>query len=246
MHPGIVLECSKIFNAIRATKAGGNEEDRDLLGLLSYIMRSPARSCSQLFQDLWVCYELKEKRNGWFVEFGACNGRILSNSLLLEKRFGWSGVIAEPSPMWRDAILDGFRTCNVSTKCVFTESGKTLEFNETPIGELSTISSYSSSDFHKDHRALGHKVLVETISLLDLLRESNAPRDIEYLSIDTEGSEFDILNAHDFDEFSFKLITVEHNGTERRKDIFDLLTSKGYRRKFVEFSRWDDWYVRAC
>ena len=57
----------------------------------------------------------------------------------------------------------------------------------------------------------------------------NAPSFIEFLSLDTEGSEFDLLNAHDFEKYLFGYICVEHNFIENnRKKIRDLLESKGY------------------
>ena len=85
---------------------------------------------------------------------------------------------------------------------------------------------------------------VETISLVDLLKKYNAPKHIDYLSIDTEGSEFDILENFDFNTYSFSVITCEHNYTPMRDKIYDLLTSKGYERKLTEVSRWDDWYIK--
>jgi hypothetical protein len=84
---------------------------------------------------------------------------------------------------------------------------------------------------------------VRTISLNDLLQKHNAPAEIDYLSIDTEGSEFEILNAFDFSKHRVKVITCEHNYTEMREKIFKLLTENGYSRIYVEFSGFDDWYV---
>jgi hypothetical protein len=78
---------------------------------------------------------------------------------------------------------------------------------------------------------------------MDLLRKFNAPNKIDYLSIDTEGSEFDILEAFDFNDYQFSVITCEHNHTPSREKIFDLLTHNGYSRKFEQLSYWDDWYV---
>jgi hypothetical protein len=83
---------------------------------------------------------------------------------------------------------------------------------------------------------------VETITLGDLLETHAAPRIIDYLSIDTEGSEFEILSNFDFEKRLIRCITCEHNFTANRDKIFKLLSSKGYKRKFVEFSDCDDWY----
>jgi hypothetical protein len=84
---------------------------------------------------------------------------------------------------------------------------------------------------------------VTTVTLTDMLARNDAPAVIDYLSIDTEGSEYDILAAHDFDRFKFSVITCEHNFTPNREKIFKLLTSKGYRRVMERQSQFDDWYV---
>ena len=68
---------------------------------------------------------------------------------------------------------------------------------------------------------------------------------IDFLSIDTEGSEYEILSHFDFDHWNLRTIAVEHNGTEARQKIFELLTHHGYRRKWPEVSLCDDWYFRA-
>ena len=115
------------------------------------------------------------------------------------------------------------------------------------LNSLSTITSYEKSDNHANARDKGNAYKVKTISLTDLLSFHNAPSDIDYLSIDTEGSEYDILESHDFNKYSFKIITCEHNFTSRRNEIFRLLLSKGYERKYLrnDKSDFDDWYVRT-
>ena len=66
---------------------------------------------------------------------------------------------------------------------------------------------------------------------------------MDFLSIDTEGSEFDILAAHDFTKFNFKVIACEHNYQRNREKIHDLLRDRGYTRVLMEVSQFDDWYV---
>jgi len=72
-----------------------------------------------------------------------------------------------------------------------------------------------------------------------------AHQKIDYLPIDTEGSELEILKGFDFDEFDISIIMCEHNFTEKRAEIHGLLVDKGYRRKFVDYSMFDDWYVKT-
>ncbi len=63
------------------------------------------------------------------------------------------------------------------------------------------------------------------------------------MSVDTEGSEYEILSHFDFSQYQINLISVEHNDSENRDQLRALLGQKGYFRVFEEFSEFDDWYV---
>jgi FkbM family methyltransferase len=210
---------------------------------LSKLMFLADKSKSQLKQDLFVLSELDFKRNGFFVEFGATNGIDLSNTYLLETEFGWNGILAEPAKCWHKELKEN-RRCYIETNCVWHDSTSILTFNEVEAAELSTISSYSNCDRHQKTRRSGHSYNVNTISLTDLLKKYNAPKEIDYLSIDTEGSEYEILNNFDFSDYQFKVITCEHNFTPNRKKIEELLTHNGYSRKYTSLSQFDDWYIK--
>ena len=201
-----------------------------------------AESKSQKLQDLFVLSELSFKENGFFVEFGATNGIDLSNTHLLEKKFRWSGILAEPAKKWHHDLYKN-RTAKIETKCVWKTSGEILKFKETSEAELSTIASFANSDKLQESRKSGTVYDVETISLEDVLNEHNAPCLIDYLSIDTEGSEFEILKNFNFSKYKFRIITCEHNYTEARQQIYQLLTKNGYQRKFERLSKFADWYV---
>lgn len=198
-------------------------------------------SKSQIGQDFFVLDALDWKRGGFFVEFGATDGVALSNTYLLEKLFGWTGILAEPSPWWHNQLSASGRTAVIDHDCVWRTSGEQISFEEATRPELSTMRRFSKSDLHK--RTKRSSVQVPTISLNDLLEKHNAPDVIDYLSIDTEGSEFDILEAFDFGKRRFRCITCEHNFTPKREAIFNLLVSKGYERVKTAESQFDDWYV---
>ena len=211
---------------------------------LDILCKFAGESKSQLKQDLFVLSELGFKRNGYFVEFGATNGLYLSNTYLLEKKFGWLGIVAEPLKS-KYAELIRNRSCHIEDKCVWKNSGELLKFLEANDQDLSTILEYQDNkDLHHESQKNGQISDVETISLNDLLKKYNAPRLIDYLSIDTEGSEFEILSNFNFEKYEFRVITVEHNYTNQREAIYNLLTSFGYKRKFEKLSEFDDWYIR--
>jgi FkbM family methyltransferase len=216
----------------------------DIWQFLAFAMGASRSSKSQLFQDLWALWNAGQKRGGYFVEVGAASGVYLSNTYLLEIEMGWTGVLAEPNPRFH-ASLAAHRRCKVATKCVYSRSGDTIEFLASPHGELSRIAAIEPGDGHEERRRSGsEQITVQTITLTDLLAEAGAPRDIDFLSIDTEGSEHEILSVFDFDRWNIAAIAVEHNGTFNRERLYELLTAKGYRRQWPELSRYDDWYVR--
>lgn len=202
-------------------------------------------SKAQLNQDIFALMENGGKRNGFFVEFGASDGIFGSNTFLLEKSFGWHGILAEPAKIWHDKLLKN-RKANIEFDCVWSKTGETLSFDMTEIAALSTISSFSDSDFWSKKRKVKDCYDVNTISLNDLLMKYNSPKIVDYLSIDTEGSEYDILSGFDFSKYVFNVITVEHNHVAaKREEIHSLLVANGYVRRFEYLTQWDDWYVRA-
>jgi len=196
------------------------------------------QSRSQLRQDLFALTMLGFPRDGFFVEFGATDGLSLNNTVLMEAEFGWSGILAEPARTWHDALQTN-RSAAIDTRCVWRVSGETMRFTEAPNKEHSGV-----SHLVKPRRRLrGTSYDVTTVSLNDLLDEHQAPAVIDYMSVDTEGSEFEILSQVDFTRWTFKTLTIEHNFAPQRTDIHQLLTQNGYRRVFEKISRFDDWYV---
>ncbi len=201
-------------------------------------------SKSQICQDWFVLESLNYKKNGYFIEIGAASGVELSNTFLLENKYHWDGILSEPSPGWKEN-LEANRSCKKDYRCVYSESGKRITFNQTKEKEYSTISDFSNSDKHQNKRKFFTQYEIATITLNDLLKEHNAPLEIDYLSIDTEGSEYEILKNFDFKKYSFKVITVEHNNTINKTLIDKLLEKNGYKKKLEELSQFESWYTNS-
>lgn len=196
-------------------------------------------SYSQLQQDKKVYDFYKGKREGYFVEVGAYDGIALSNTYALEK-LGWKGVCCEPLPS-RFSDLIKNRTAHCCDKAVYHTSDVVVSFDiEGDAGMLSGINNHI--DAHKNVVDRNKQTIkMATISLNDLLEKYHAPKFIEYLSLDTEGSEYEILRTLDFNKWQFGLIDVEHNYVEpRRTMIKKLLCSNGY--TYLGANQFDDSY----
>ncbi|MCC5995469.1 MAG: FkbM family methyltransferase [Oceanicaulis sp.] len=236
--------CLEFMSLIRS---GCDKSDRQsLLDFMAFALPIINISKGQLFQDIWALWESGEKRGGYFVEIGGSDGVSLSNSYMLEKEYEWKGIVAEPNPSSFQKVSEA-RDCYISNKCVFSETGNSVDFLIAPFAAMSRMNEIIPEDSHevKGKRTSDGAAIVQvsTITLSDLLIEAGAPEQIDFMSIDTEGSEYEILNHLDFSRWSFSSICVEHNYTPARERIYDLMTRNGYKRKWESFSRFDDWYI---
>jgi FkbM family methyltransferase len=184
--------------------------------------------------------------NDFFVEFGATDGFEISNTFMLEKDFGWKGILAEPNPEWHQKLKENRREMIIDTRAVHSISGQKLNFVCTKAADLATLEEYKDSDYHSRNRQQVNSIIqVETVSLNDLLEQHSAPKEIGYISIDTEGSEYDIIKTFDFDKWNVMKFSIEHNYNDaNRNRIKELMNAKGYTRVFEAFSRWDDFYEK--
>lgn len=209
----------------------------------TYISRIKKKNYSQFYQDLFVTYYLKDKRNGYFVEFGACDGIYLSNTYYLEKELNWSGILSEPAKIWHKGLVKN-RKCIVNTNCISAFSGEQIDFSETVRPELSTLNIHVQGDLHSSQRIIKDEYKVLTLSLNDLLLQNGAPIEIDFISIDTEGSEMEILEQFDFQKYNVEIFIVEHNYDQNRKSkIKKLLAKQNYKPTLTKISGPDFWFV---
>jgi FkbM family methyltransferase len=200
-----------------------------------------SKSYSQIGQDLNVLKFYKNKRNGYFVEIGASDGITLSNTYLLEKDFGWHGICAEPIPDKFSKLVKNRPHSFCTSKPVYSASNVDVTFDIANSYDLLSGITNHIDKYKQTVNQNKRQLHLKTISFNDLLKQYNAPMFIDYLSLDTEGSELEILKSLDFNTYTFGLIDVEHNFVEpRRTEIRNLLTSHGY--VYLGQNQWDDCY----
>ena len=227
-----------------------NKYNQELLDFYSFIFKNREISHSQLFQDLFVLFKLGNKRKGRFLEFGATNGKELSNSYLLEKNFEWEGILAEPSPQWEKSLKENRPRTKIINECIYSESGTMIDFFVSKKGVFSTINKFKESDIEsipgntKARNEEGYLVKVPTISLNDVFIKHFNGEKIDYMSVDTEGSELLILSKFNFEKYGPKIVTVEHNFTSAQKNLDNLFEENNYKRFFPQQTQFDSWYIR--
>lgn len=188
---------------------------------------------SQLGQDKWILGEVHSGvRDGYFVDVGSWDAVKHSNSKALEDA-GWEGVCADPFPRnWEG------RRCQLFREVIYGKRGEVVRFRTAGI----TGGIEQHVDQSRPRVRDAGVVELTTTTLGDVLERAGAPAYIHYLSIDTEGSEYEILAGFPFDTYRVGAFTVEHNYEEpKRTRIRELLESHGYRLSREQLV--DDWYV---
>jgi FkbM family methyltransferase len=197
---------------------------------------------SQIGQDLFVLDFFKNLRDGYFIEIGASDGICLSNTLLLEKNYNWKGICIEAS-VENFRQLKNNRTCQCVNKAVYSNSNQEMYFIHKVDGLLSGLKDHYNFERWK-HVGIEKIYTVETETLTDILDRHASPKYIHYMSIDTEGSEVEVLNGIDFSKYTFGILNIEHNHNEsRRKQQREILEGNGY--KFLKQNDFDDYYIKS-
>jgi FkbM family methyltransferase len=197
---------------------------------------------SQIEQERWVLAMCLGRGSGRFAEIGAFDGVLHSNTLFLERDHGWGGVLVEPNPLLF-AKLAASRKATCLEKAVHREGGQRLSFVASQ--EIGTLAEYAEADGYAEDRRQSISenglITVSTITFDEMdSADGRGGSGFDYVSLDTEGSELDILRTIDLSRHAIALFTIEHNFVEpRRGQMHTLLAEAGYQRLNVGF---DDWY----
>lgn len=192
-------------------------------------------SKSENGQDLFALFSNKYKRGGTFLEFGAYDGVTFSNTFLLERLLNWSGVLLDPIPRHFEEMKLN-RNC-ISIHAAITASKKEfVKILESPASNLSKpVSKRSITD-------KTHKVLAFTLS--EIIDKYFPTKSLDFLSIDVEGEDLEILATIDFSKYEINSICVEHNSRIGPDGLLKYMEKSGYALVGNEYSGNDFWFIR--
>jgi FkbM family methyltransferase len=175
---------------------------------------------------------------GYFVELGANDGVTQSNSLYFEKYRNWRGLLVEPVPQNFLKCRQN-RSSRDSIYCVACVSfDYDQEFVRIAYSNLMSTPVSLESDIQdpRAHATVGKQFLGNSETMFEfgavartlnsLLLDSNAPKLIDFLSLDVEGAELEVLKGVDHQAFRFKYILVECRDLPR---LSAYLENQGYR-----------------
>jgi FkbM family methyltransferase len=183
---------------------------------------------SQIGQDKWVCELLHHKTRGYFIDAGAFDGETISNTYVLEKDYAWDGICIEAG---RDnfAKLMSCRDVLLLNRVLNNRDGWVNFIENHTVGTVSDTG-----------------IPVMGITFSTLLKQYHVPEIIDYISLDIEGKEYDVLTDFPFDNYRVNCWTIEHNahtdGGDVRERIYQLMKKNNYVREESGHG-FEDWYV---
>ncbi len=186
---------------------------------------------SQFEQDRYLYQKFfKDKRNGVFVDIGAHDGVTFSNTYFFEKTMGWTGICVEPIPEVFESLKNARQAiCVQGCICSGQDTVSFLRIkgdSEMLSGILNNYDPEHLNRVQKELEAYGGSAEVITVKCYDLtnLLLSHGLTHIDYLSVDTEGGELEILKSIDFQSITIDVIDVENNlGTNRFQEFLEPL-----------------------
>ncbi len=189
---------------------------------------------SQYEQDKWLHENLfSDKQNGIFVEIGADDGIDKSNTMFFEEKLAWSGMCVEPSPK-RFELLRQNRSCICENYAIAETEGRAefMDISGYGKGLSGMVDNYDPRHQDRIEQEMknpdnrGYELIqVSTIPLSALL-EKHGIFHVDFCTIDTEGSELQVLKSIDFDRFQFDVILVENNYDD--ESVQNFLTGVGF------------------
>jgi FkbM family methyltransferase len=176
-------------------------------------------------------------RNGFYVELGANDGALASNSYYFELKKDWTGVLIEPSPNLYLSCLKrrgekNYVFCNACVPFDYVDEYVTMKYSDSmtisdsltlDIGDKSTF--IQSGDKYLQPGERTFEFGAKAAPLNTLLDTANAPSLIDFLSLDVEGAELAVLQGIDFKKFNFKYMLIECREIDR---LTDFLSPFGY------------------
>lgn len=170
------------------------------------------KSVSQEQQDTWLMQNIfHHRKNGRFLDLGCADGIYLSNTFLMEYRYGWKGACIDGNPaLARECSLN--RKCQVFHAILGAQDGLPCRYGVHALTSQILSSPTKANESKYEKIISGH-----TRNLENLLHENGIKTHFDYVSVDLEGHEEEILSGLHWDSWEIKAMTIERPTTALQK-----------------------------
>lgn len=222
------------------TFAGRQQDDPELIQYICYHLHRPSslpynlskpqvNDHSQYGQSLHLMNNiLHGMKGGFFVEVGAMDGEIFSNTLYLEQHFQWTGLLIEPYPVtYRELLHKHRRAYSINAALSLTHTSASMKLK--PDGGHGSLSALDKKG-----------IPVKAFPLFSVFLALNVTV-VDFLSLDIEGAEVKVLKTIPWKRIKFRVMCIENNHIpEGKKTLRKFMVSKGY--KFLGERKIDSWF----
>ena len=177
----------------------------------------------------------KGYKNGIFVDVGSYDGVGFNNTLYFEKYNNWAGVNIEPIKRVYDKLLIN-RPNSININCAVCNNDGQTEFlcntgyTEMISGIKSTFDPRHFYRLERENKQMGSTTEVINVNTkkLETICDENKLTHINYLSIDVEGAEFEVIKSINFDKVFIDVIGFENNYNDTSIPIVKYLENKNF------------------
>jgi FkbM family methyltransferase len=196
---------------------------------------------SQYSQDEYLENKFfKGYKNGFYVDVGAYNGVHINNTLYFEKNNNWRGINIEPIKKVFDLLVKN-RPNDININCAVCNHDGETEFylNEGYTEMLSGIKDkYDKRHLERlnngNNENSGTTQIIKVITKkLETIFDENKILHVNYLSIDVEGAEFEVIKSINFDKVFIDIIGFENNFIDVSIPIIKFLENNGFKLDIV-------------
>ena len=194
---------------------------------------------SQCGEDVFLNNNIfKNKKNGIYIELGALDGVLYSNTKFFQDSLGWHGILIEPHPN-KFKLLQKNRPNNFLFNNLVSCHNSPLEFryfvdaHAAVSGVENTLTPHHFEAYFDSPNPFikslpQNKILINPVKLIDILIKTNISH-IDFLSLDVEGHEYEVLQSWDF-SIPIDIILIETLGVDNKKDDLcrELLIKNNY------------------
>lgn len=202
------------------------------LQLIGEVLDSKAKvSYSQQGEDLAILKYFGRRWGGTYVDIGAFHPVKYSNTLSFHK-MGWTGINVEPNPD-NFKLFEQLRSKDINLNVAVGRSNEKLKYYSFNNAAVNTFNVENAKQWAAQP---GFKILsefdVEIVPLSEILKKNLNGRAIDFMSIDVEGMDLEVLKSNDWSLFRPRMILVEDNilGYASYKDcpIYTYMVEQGY------------------
>lgn len=175
----------------------------------------PVEFKSQFGQDRYVLeHFFSDRRKGFFVEIGTVEGVDLSNTWYFEQALGWDGLLIDANPRYCEAATRQ-RRAQVINCALADHEGRMLFLDAGYVGGLLRYmppQQILEIEYYEGPKLAPIGVSWVDTKRLDSVLAERGVHHVDYLSIDVEGAEPQILSTIDFSKVRVHVMTVEAKG----------------------------------